>query len=37
MLQTVRRTIQFVQVRTSAIAPCIWQSLVRCSVFVFGV
>ena len=28
---------QFVQVRTSAIAPCIWQSLVRCSVFAFGV
>ena len=24
-------------VRTSSIAPCIWQSLVRCSVFAFGV
>ena len=28
---------QFVQVRSSAIAPCFWQSLVRCSVFAFGV
>ena len=28
---------QFVQVRASSIAPCIWQSLVRCSVFAFGV
>ena len=28
---------QFVQVRTSAMAPCFWQSLVRCSVFAFGV
>ena len=28
---------QVVQVRTSSVAPCIWQSLVRCSVFAFGV
>ena len=28
---------QVVQVRTSSVAPCIWESLVRCSVFAFGV
>ena len=28
---------QFVQVRTSSKAPCIWQSLVWCSLFAFGV
>ena len=27
---------QFVQFRASCIAPCIWQSLVQCSVFAFG-
>ena len=29
--------MQVVQFRSSSIAPCIWQSLVRCSVFAVGV
>ena len=28
--------VQVVQVRASSLAPCIWQSRVRCSVFAFG-
>ena len=28
---------QFVQFRTSSFAPCIWESLVQCSVFACGV